>query len=115
MDILRKGKNDEIKNNYVLDKDIIKLKDVLIKEIYNLAYKYDKINTKINNYLENEIIIKYKIDKNEKNDKIRLFGHEFFKRNKYNFELIINNEKKELIEFLDISKFIIALMMKILL
>ena len=62
------NKNDEIKNNYVLDKDIVKLKDVLIKEIYNLAYSKlnDKINNKIKKYLGNEIIIKYKIDKNEK-------------------------------------------------
>ena len=112
------NKNDEIKNNYVLDKDIVKLKDVLIKEIYNLAYSKlnDKINNKINKYLGNEIIIKYKIDKNEKkNDKIRLFGHEFFKRNKCNCKLTINNEMKELMEFLDISKDYKTRMMKLLL
>ena len=45
--------------------------------------------------------IQYKIDKNEK--RIKIFGKEFIENNKNNFELIYNEEKLELSEFLDLK------------
>ena len=63
-----------------------------IKEFKN---KYDNKRTKTN-----EIIIKYKIGKE---DKIRIFGDEFVKNNIENLKIIYENEELELNAFFDLS------------
>ena len=50
---------------------------------------------------ENEIIIKYKI---EKKDKIKIFGDRFVENNKTNFQMIINENNYELNSFYIIKK-----------
>ena len=45
--------------------------------------------------------LKYKIENNEK--RVKIFGKDFSKINKNNFELIYNEEKIELSEFLDLK------------
>ena len=49
---------------------------------------------------ENEIIIKYKIGKE---DKIRIFGDKFVENNKNNFKTIINENNYELNSFYNIK------------
>ena len=101
---IQNSKNDEITNNNYdsllnkeeIYKDIDKLKNVLLKNIYTLAYSKlnSKIDKKMINYFTNEIIINYKINKNE--NKLRLFGQEFCEKNKNKCKIIINNEKKRI-------------------
>ena len=50
--------------------------------------------------INNEIILKYKIDDEKK---IRLFGDLFVKNNKDNYVLIINGKKYELMSFLNLE------------
>ena len=50
---------------------------------------------------ENEIILKYKI---EKEDKIKIFGDKFVENNKTNFQMIINENNYELNSFYIIKK-----------
>ena len=85
-EIVKKDINQIINENKIENK---------IKYIYNI---YDKMITKEN---ENEIIIKYKIGKE---DKIRIFGDKFVENNKDNFKMIINNNSCELSSFYNIKK-----------
>ena len=48
--------------------------------------------------MQDEIVIKYKI---RKNNKIKLFGKNFVSNNKHNCKIKINNEEKELIDCFD--------------
>ena len=50
---------------------------------------------------ENEIIIKYKL---EKEDKIRIFGDKFVENNKSNFQMIINDISYKISSFYNIKK-----------
>ena len=82
---------EESKNKQKLDKNKNMLKNA---EIYDLSYNKQNslINERNDNYLTNEIMITYKID--EKEDRLRLFGKEFFEKNKNKCKIIINNEIK---------------------
>ena len=76
----------------------------IIKNQYNRAINYMKNKNKKKYLKKNEITIEYVIKKNE--NKIRLFGSNFFKKNKDLCKLKINGEKEEdLIEFIEIDNF----------
>ena len=54
---------------------------------------------------KNEIYILYNIEENNsKDNKIKLFSHEFVKRNKDNCSLMINDKKMELCEYYKYDK-----------
>ena len=84
---------------------IIKSKDIILKNINNNNIKdklYDILNLYDNmnkNEINNEMTIIYKNDEN----KIKLFDKNFINNNKDNCYLIINNEKTELKEYLEIN------------
>ena len=62
-----------------------------------IKYVINEFNKKYNKVTKaNEIIIKYKVGKE---DKIRIFGDDFVKNNKENFNMIINDKKYELDSF----------------
>ena len=53
--------------------------------------------------INNEITLKYKIKKSDiKNNKVKLFGEPFVRKNKNNYKLIINDKAYELVTFLKI-------------
>ena len=56
-----------------------------------------------NNLYNDEITIKYKIDRNKK--KLIIFGNEFVKNNKDNCKLLINNNLTDLTSFLDLNSY----------
>ena len=77
----------------------------LLKNINNHNNIKDKLNDILNLYDNmnlNVMTIIYKINKNE--DKLKLFSQTFIKNNKENCYLIINGEKSELKENIDINK-----------
>ena len=82
-----------------------KEREEILKEIDKKKIKKEKNREKEEdsqlNCLENEIIIKYKINEDDKF--IKLFGSNFVDNNKNNCKLIINNEEKELCEYLDVK------------
>ena len=57
-------------------------------------------NDKLNKNIINEMIIIYKI---EDKDKIKLFGENFIKNNKYNCNILIENKEKNIIENLNVN------------
>ena len=66
-----------------------------------IKYVINEFNKKYNKVTKaNEIIIKYKVGKE---DKIRIFGDDFVKNNKENFNMIINDKKYELDSFYKIK------------
>jgi hypothetical protein len=93
--------NEIIKSNDKILNDINKI--INENEVYNLFNNiikiYDKMNNKYNedneddddnddNNIKNEIIVRYEIK--EDAQKIKLFGNEFIKNNKNNFEFFVN-------------------------
>ena len=80
--------------------------EIIMKDISNIIKekkedKYNLLNEIYNKMIiNNEIILKYKIDDEKK---IRLFGDLFVKNNKDNYVLIINGKKYELMSFLNLE------------
>ena len=80
-------------NKKIID-DIDKLKNKNNKlEAISVIYK--------NMIIDNEIILNYNI---EEEHKIRIFGDNFVKKNKNNYQIRINNKIYELTSFIDINK-----------
>jgi len=67
---------------------------ILSLSSFKVISKYNKEKT------TKEIIIKYKIGKE---DKLRIFGDDFVKNNKGNFQMVINNINYELNSFYKIK------------
>ena len=93
---LLKNINEIINNNKRILNELNEI--INNNKIINLLNIYNKMNEKINNkeynINKNEIISKYAIKKGDK--RIKIFGNEFIKNNKNNFDFYIN-EKKSII------------------
>ena len=90
-----------INNIYEYNEKIIKDINKIINEL-NIEKKLNYINeiySKI--IINNEITLKYKIDKE---DKINIFGNQFVRNNKNNYRIIINNKDYELMSILNIKE-----------
>jgi hypothetical protein len=61
-----------------------------------------EINNKSNDIKENELLLKYKINKGEKY--IKIFGFIFCKENKRNSYILFEGKKLELIHIFDLEK-----------
>ena len=53
--------------------------------------------------IQNEIILKYKINEDNNDSQIKILGNKFVENNKNNFKLIINDNENEIVEYLDIQ------------
>ena len=87
-------KNNEIKNDLFFKKE---------SQTYNeksMSLNNQEINLQ-NENINDKIIIKYIKYGDEK---IKIFGKKFIENNKSNFKIIINNNEKELCEYLDINE-----------
>ena len=78
-----------------------------IERINNNKYFEDKmkyINEIYKSFItkkyKNEIIVEYKVDSKE--EEIKLFSHSFAYNNRYNYEMIVNNKKESLKQYLNI-------------
>ena len=81
-----------------------KLQNIKDKELVfgNINQKIKEIYPNLSDYMNNEIDIIYKYDKNM--NRIKLFGEIFVKNNKNNCILIINNSIKNLCEYYEIKE-----------
>ena len=108
-------KNFDIKyKNYQSLTNMININESDIKIINNIYQvinenlienKIKFINNIYQNFItkNNEIIIEYKVE--AKDEKLKIFGEDFVKINKLNYEMLINNKKYELNSYLNIKDF----------
>ena len=95
-----------INQNYIILNDINKIinESEIINSFNNIIEIYNKMNNKNNNNEENktnnEIIAQYEI-KGDK--KIKIFGNEFIKNNKNNFEFFANGNLRIIRDEIDNS------------
>ena len=90
--------NNILNNNNSFIKEINEINKLNnnIELFANIVELYEKINDKNDKNVEfNEIITKYEINKNDK--KVQIFGYDFVKNNKYNFEMYKNGIKCDLL------------------
>ena len=77
----------------------------IIEDFEKLKNKNNKLEAFSDLYknmiIDNEIILRYKI---EKENKVRIFGEIFVNKNKNNYRVIINNKNYQLTSFIDINK-----------
>ena len=95
---------EKIFNEKKAEYDIEIEKNKIIRKQYYRALNYMKGKNKKNYLKKNEVSIKYEIKNNE--NKIRLFGSNFFMKNKDFCKIKINGEKEnDLMEFIEIDHF----------
>ena len=100
----KKFRNFQTLNNqefiYNNEEDLVNI--INSKNIENQLINILKTYQKMTKY-EFSLIIKYKINNNDK--KLKIFGEDFVKINKENCSIIINNQESELSEYIDLEKY----------